>query len=202
MIYLGLTGSICMGKSTTAKLFVDEGIPVYDADASVHAIYARGGSAVEPVGEMFPDVIIEGAVDRTRLREIVMHDRDSLTRLEQTVHPLVGQEQVKFRKQVESSDAFCAVLDIPLLYENKGERSCDYVIVVTATAKLQKARFLEREGVTEEDLEGFLAKQVPDAVKRRKADFVINTSFGVEYARDNVRAIVRLMRRQSEQDGS
>ena len=202
MIYLGLTGSICMGKSTTAKLFLDEGIPVYDADASVHTIYARGGSAVEPVGEMFPDVIIEGAVDRTKLRDIVMNDRDSLTRLEQIVHPLVGLEQRKFRKQVESSDAFCAVLDIPLLYENKGERSCDYVIVVTATPELQRARFLERDGVTEDDLEGFLAKQVPDAVKREKADFVINTSFGVEYARDNVRAIVELMRRQSEQEGS
>ena len=198
MIYLGLTGSICMGKSTTAKLFLDEGIPVYDADASVHTIYARGGSAVEPVGKMFPEVIIQGAVDRTKLREIVMNDRDSLTRLEQIVHPLVGLEQVKFRKKVENSDAFCAVLDIPLLYENKGEHSCDYVIVVTATPELQKARFLERDGVTEDDLEGFLAKQVPDAVKREKADFLINTSFGVEYARDNVRAIVELMRRQSE----
>ena len=198
MIYLGLTGSICMGKSTTAKLFLDEGIPVYDADASVHTIYARGGSAVEPVGEMFPDVIFEGAVDRTKLRDIVMNDRDSLTRLEQIVHPLVGLEQRKFRKQVESSDAFCAVLDIPLLYENKGERSCDYVIVVTATPELQRARFLERDSVTEDDLEGFLAKQVPDAVKREKADFVINTSFGVEYARDSVRAIVELMRRQSK----
>ncbi len=195
MIYLGLTGSICMGKSTTAKLFLEEGVPVYDADASVHAIYAKGGSAVEPVGAMFPEVIVDGKVDRTKLREIVMNDRTALKRLEQTVHPLVGLEQIKFREHVENSDAVCAVLDIPLLYENNGEKNCDYVIVVSAPAEVQKARFMEREGVTEEDLNGFLAKQLPDAIKREKADFIINTSFGLEYARDNVRAILELMRR-------
>ena len=195
MIYLGLTGSICMGKSTTAKLFVEEGIPVYDADASVHTIYAQGGSAVEPVGALFPEVIVDGKVDRTKLREIVMNDRDSLEKLEQVVHPLVGLEQKKFREQVENSDAVCVVLDIPLLYENSGEKNCDYVIVVSAPAEVQKARFMEREGVTEEDLNGFLAKQLPDAIKREKADFIINTSFGLEYARDNVRAILELMRR-------
>lgn len=199
MIYLGLTGSICMGKSTTAKLFVEEGIPVYDADASVHTIYAKGGSAVKPVGDLFPDVIVDGQVDRTKLRDIVMKDRDSLKRLEQTVHPLVGLEQLKFRQQVENSDAYCAVLDIPLLYENKGEKNCDYVIVVSAPAEVQKARFLEREGVTEGDLNGFLSKQVPDSIKREKADFIINTSFGLEYARDNVRAIVNLMHRRNRE---
>lgn len=195
MIYLGLTGSICMGKSTTAKLFFQEGVPVYDADASVHTIYSKGGSAVEPVGGLFPNVVVDGEIDRVKLREVVMKDRDALKRLEEIVHPLVGLEQKKFRERVEKTKAVCAVLDIPLLYENGGERSCDYVVVVTASAKIQKARFLERKGVTENDLESFLAKQVPDSVKRQKADFIINTEFGIGFARDSVKAIVKLMRR-------
>ena len=197
MIYLGLTGSICMGKSTTAKLFAAEGVPVYDADASVHTIYAKGGSAVGPVGEMFPEVIVDGQVDRAMLRERVMKDRGAMKELEQTVHPLVGKEQLKFRERVEKSNAFCAVLDIPLLYENRGERSCNFVVVVTAPAEIQKTRFLERPGVTEKDLEGFLAKQLPDKLKREKADFIINTSFGIEYAQDCVGSILSLMQRLS-----
>ena len=186
-----------MGKSTTAKLFAAEGVPVYDADASVHTIYSKGGSAVGPVGEMFPEVIVDGQVDRAMLRERVMKDRSALKELEQTVHPLVGKEQQKFRERVEKSNAFCAVLDIPLLYENRGERSCNFVVVVTAPAEIQKERFLERPGVTEEDLEGFLAKQLPDKLKREKADFIINTSFGIEYARDCVGSILSLMQRLS-----
>ncbi|MEL6782369.1 MAG: dephospho-CoA kinase, partial [Pseudomonadota bacterium] len=161
MIYLGLTGSIGMGKSATAAMFREEGIPVYDADAAVHAIYARGGSAVGPVGALFPEVIEDGAVDRAKLRERVLGDADALKQLEAAVHPLVGLEQLKFREQAEASDAPCAVLDVPLLYETGGDTRCDYVVVVSAPQDIQRQRVLERGGMTEAEFEAILAKQTP-----------------------------------------
>ncbi|MEL6245417.1 MAG: dephospho-CoA kinase [Pseudomonadota bacterium] len=198
MIYLGLTGSIGMGKSATAAMFREEGIPVYDADAAVHAIYARGGSAVGPVGALFPEVIEDGAVDRSKLRERVLGDADALKQLEAAVHPLVGLEQLKFREQAEASDAPCAVLDVPLLYETGGDTRCDYVVVVSAPQDIQRQRVLERGGMTEAEFEAILAKQTPDAEKRARADFIVSSAHGFDFARDHVRAIIALMIRQAD----
>ncbi|MEO0713552.1 MAG: dephospho-CoA kinase [Pseudomonadota bacterium] len=198
MIYLGLTGSIGMGKSATAAMFREEGIPVYDADAAVHAIYARGGSAVGPVGALFPEVIEDGAVDRAKLRERVLGDADALKQLEAAVHPLVGLEQLKFREQAEASDAPCAVLDVPLLYETGGDTRCDYVVVVSAPQDIQRQRVLERGGMTEAEFEAILAKQTPDAEKRARADFIVSSAHGFDFARDHVRAIIALMIRQAD----
>jgi len=198
MIYLGLTGSIGMGKSATAAMFREEGIPVYDADAAVHAIYARGGSAVGPVGALFPEVIEDGAVDRSKLRERVLGDADALKQLEAAVHPLVGLEQLKFREQAEASDAPCAVLDVPLLYETGGDTRCDYVVVVSAPQDIQRQRVLERGSMTEAEFEAILAKQTPDAEKRARADFIVSSAHGFDFARDHVRAIIALMIRQAD----
>ncbi|MEL6474625.1 MAG: dephospho-CoA kinase [Pseudomonadota bacterium] len=198
MIYLGLTGSIGMGKSATAAMFREEGIPVYDADAAVHAIYARGGSAVGPVGALFPEVIEDGAVDRAKLRERVLGDADALKQLEAAVHPLVGLEQLKFREQAEASDAPCAVLDVPLLYETGGDTRCDYVVVVSAPQDVQRQRVLERDAMTEAEFEAILAKQTPDAEKRARADFIVSSAHGFDFARDHVRAIIALMIRQAD----
>ena len=198
MIYLGLTGSIGMGKSATAAMFREEGIPVYDADAAVHAIYARGGSAVGPVGALFPEVIEDGAVDRSKLRERVLGDADALKQLEAAVHPLVGLEQLKFREQAEASDAPCAVLDVPLLYETGGDTRCDYVVVVSAPQDVQRQRVLERDAMTEAEFEAILAKQTPDAEKRARADFIVSSAHGFDFARDHVRAIIALMIRQAD----
>lgn len=193
MIILGLTGSIGMGKSATAAMFAEAGIPVYDADAAVHSIYARGGLAVEPLGARFPGVIVDGAVSRQRLRDIVMEDPDALKDLEGIVHPLVGETQVNFRKDAIHSGARLAVLDIPLLYETGGDSRCDYVAVVTAPAEMQRARVMARQEMSESDFEKIVAKQVPDGEKRARADFVISTAFGFEFTRTHVNAIIRLL---------
>ncbi len=202
MIVLGLTGSIGMGKSATADMFRAEGAPVYDADAAVHALYAPGGGAVGPIGDAFPGVIVDSAVDRNALRNRVLDDADAMARLERIVHPLVAGAQIEFRRAAETSGAVCAVLDIPLLYETGGDARCDYVCVVTAPLKVQRARVLSRPSMTEDALEAILAKQTPDAEKRARADFVISTAFGFDFARDHVRAIMALMKRLSDsQDG-
>ncbi len=193
MIILGLTGSIGMGKSATADLFREAGVPVYDADACVHEIYAAGGLGVDPVGAAFPGVVVNGAIDRARLRERVLKDPGALKRLEAIVHPLVGETQRRFRVEAEASGAACAVLDIPLLYETGGDARCDHVLVVTADAAVQRQRVLARPGMTEEAFQAILEKQVADAEKRARADFVLNTGFGFEFARDQVRAILSLM---------
>lgn len=199
MIILGLTGSIGMGKSATATLFREEGVPVYDADAAVHSIYAKDGAAVGPVGDAFPGVVVDGAIDRTRLREAVLGDPDALKRLEGIVHPLVGQTQLSFREEALASGAPCAVLDIPLLYETGGDQRCDYVVVVTAPAEVQRARVLERGEMSEADFEAILAKQTPDAEKRARADFIVSTAHGFDFARDQVRAILALMIREVDE---
>lgn len=193
MIILGLTGSIGMGKSATAAMFAEAGIPVYDADAAVHAIYAKGGLAVAPLGERFPGVVVDGAVSRQRLRDIVMEDPDALKALEAIVHPLVGETQVQFRRDAMASGAKFAVLDIPLLYETGGDQRCDYVAVVTAPASVQRGRVMAREEMSEADFEKILAKQMPDAEKRARADFIISTAFGFEFTRTHVNAIRDLL---------
>ena len=195
MLTLGLTGSIGMGKSATASMFRDEGIPVYDADAAVHAIYEPGGLAVDPLSKVFPDVIVEDRVDRTRLRERVLNDPGAMKQLESIVHPLVGQTQIAFRKTAKSDGADMIVLDIPLLFETGGDARVDYTIVVSATAEEQRKRVLGRDGMTEDAFEKILAKQLPDAEKRARADFVINSRIDLEYAREQVKALISALRR-------
>jgi len=194
MLLVGLTGSIGMGKSETAKMFTRLGVPVYDADAAVHAIYAKGGSAVEPLREAFPEAIVDGAVDRVRLSKLVLDDRDALRRLEGIVHPLVGESQMDFLKQASESGAGMAVLDIPLLYETGGEERVDAVVVVSAPADVQRQRVLERPGMTEEKFEQILAKQVPDADKRARADFIVETDKGLDHAFEQVQRITEDLR--------
>lgn len=188
MVILGLTGSIGMGKSTTAAMFRHEGVPVFDADAAVHALYR--GAAVAAVEAAFPGVTTDGVVDRDLLRQRVLDDAAVLRRLEAIVHPLVQRERAVFLAAAEAAGARLAVLDIPLLYETGGEAHVDAVAVVTAPEPVQKARVLARPGMTEARLSAILAQQVPDAEKRARARFVIDTGEGLEAARVRVRAIV------------
>lgn len=195
MIILGLTGSIGMGKSATAGLFRDAGVPVYDADAAVHALYAEGGAAVAPIEEAFPGVTDRGAVDRQKLRTRVLDDADAMKRLERIVHPLAGEAQLDFRRQAKEQGAPFAVLDIPLLFETGGNNHCTYTLVVSAPPEIQKARVLARPGMTEDAFNAILSRQMPDADKRARADFILSTAHGFDFARDHVRAIIALMQR-------
>jgi dephospho-CoA kinase len=190
MIVLGLTGSIGMGKSTTTAMFADEGALVWNADEAVHRLYASGGAAVGPVGEAFPGVVVDGAVDRARLAEALGRDGRAFRRLEAIVHPLVVAGRLSDLKAAAARGVRLAVLDIPLLFETGGDAAVDAVVVVTADAALQAERVLARPGMTRERFEAILARQLPDAEKRRRADFVIDTGHGLEAARDRVREIV------------
>jgi len=194
MKLVGLTGSIGMGKSTTAKLFAEEGVPVYDADAAVHQLYAPGGAAVERLEEEFGDVVVNGAVDRERLSAKVVGDPDAMKRLEAIVHPLVGASRVHFFEQAKATGADIVILDIPLLYETGGDAAMGAVVVVSAPADMQRERVLARPGMTAEKFEAILARQVPDAEKRARADFVIDTSQGVEAARAQVKEVLTTLR--------
>ncbi|MGE0044366.1 MAG: dephospho-CoA kinase, partial [Hyphomonadaceae bacterium] len=170
MILLGLTGSIGMGKSATAQMFREAGVPVYDADAAVHALYAKGGAAVAPIAEAFPSAVKDGAVDRGALSGLVLNDPEAMRGLESIVHPLVRQAQMQFLDRHRKAGAAIVVLDIPLLFEGGGERFLDAVAVVSAPAAVQRARVLARPGMTPEKFEAILAKQMPDAEKRKRAD--------------------------------
>ncbi len=200
MIILGLTGSIGMGKSATAAMFATEGLPVYDADAAVHALYEKGGAAVAPLSERFGDILKDGAVDRAALRAKVVDHPDAMKDLEQIVHPLVRQSQLNFRQQALESESKIAVLDIPLLFETGGDQRCDFVAVVTAPADLQKARVLARGEMSEEQFEQIRAKQMSDADKRARADFIISTAFGFDFARAHVQAIIELLNGLEQND--
>ena len=193
MIVLGLTGSIGMGKSTTTAMFADAGALVWNADDAVHRLYARGGAAVGPVGEAFPGVVVDGAVDRTRLAEALGDDGEAFRRLEAIVHPLVMKGRLAELAAAEARGVKLAVLDIPLLFETGGDASVDAVVVVTAPAAVQAERVLARPGMTRERFEAILARQMPDAEKRRRADFVIDTSAGLEAARARVDEIVGMV---------
>ncbi|MEQ9505576.1 MAG: dephospho-CoA kinase [Hyphomonas sp.] len=199
MIILGLTGSIGMGKSATANLFREAGAPVYDADAAVHALYAKGGAAVAPIEAAFPGVTEDGAIDRTRLRARVLDNPEAMKQLEGIVHPLAGAAQVDFRQQARGEGAAFSVLDIPLLFETGGDRHCDYTLVVTAPADVQRDRVLARPGMTPEAFDAILARQMPDAEKRARADFILSSAHGFDFARDQVRAIVALMIRLADE---
>lgn len=195
MIKLGLTGSIGMGKSTTAAMFAARGIPVYDADAAVHAIYAPGGAAVAPLVAVFGDVKdAAGGIDRAKLRELVAGNDVEMKRLEGIVHPLVGVMQRDFLMQAEAEGADIVVLDIPLLFENGGDKRVDAIVVVSAPEAVQRERVLARAQMTEEQFEAILARQTPDSEKRRRADFVINTGLGLAYAEAQVDEVIRALR--------
>lgn len=188
MFILGLTGSVGMGKSATAKMFADEGVPVHDADLAVHALYE--GEAVAPVEAAFPGTTANGKVDRLKLGERVIGHPEAIRRLEQIVHPLVAKVRDRFLAEAERGGAKIAVLDIPLLYETGGERLCDAVAVVSAPPEVQRERVLARPGMTEAKFAAILAKQMPDADKRARADFVVDTSKGFDAARAQVRDIL------------
>jgi dephospho-CoA kinase len=193
VIVIGLTGSAAMGKSATAKMFADEGVPVFDADAAVHRLYE--GAAVAPVEAAFPGVTVNGRIDRERLAAKVLNNPEALKQLETIVHPLVRAVQDEFRRQAEASGAAIAVLDIPLLFETGGDRRADAVVVVSAPADVQRARLMERHAMTVEKTDALLARQMPDAEKRRRADFVVDTSRGFDTARAEVRKILDQLRR-------
>ena len=194
MITVGLTGSIGMGKSTTAAMFAAEGVPVYDADAEVHALYAKGGAAVEPLEAAFPGVVVDGAVDRAKLSHQVVGKPDELKRLEAIVHPLVGESRIGFFQDAVAAGADIVILDIPLLFETGGEKRMDAVVVVTAPADLQRQRVLARPGMDEAKLDAILTRQMADAEKRARAHFVIDTSLGLEHARIQVRDVLARLR--------
>jgi dephospho-CoA kinase len=188
MIILGLTGSIGMGKSTTAKLFAEAGVPVYDADATVHSLYES--EAVPAIEAAFPGTTADGKVDRARLSARVVHDPAAMKQLEGIVHPMLGASRQKFLHDAEQSGAPVAVVDIPLLFETGGEKRVDAVVVVTTTPEIQRQRILARENMTGEKLDAILARQMPDAEKRRRADFVVDTSRGLDPVRVRIRDIL------------
>ncbi|MBX9647639.1 MAG: dephospho-CoA kinase [Xanthobacteraceae bacterium] len=188
MLILGLTGSIGMGKSTTAKLFMEAGVPVYDADAAVHKIYE--GEAAPAVEAAFPGTTVDGKVDRAKLSAKVVQDPAAIKRLEQIVHPMLGASRQKFLAEAEQSGAPVVVMDIPLLYETGGEKRVDAVVVVTTSPETQRERILARGTMTPEALEAILARQLPDAEKRKRADFVVDTSHGLEPVRAAIRDIL------------
>lgn len=191
MIRLGLTGSIAMGKSATAKMFAEAGVPVHDADAAVHALYA--GRAVPLIEAAFPGTTADGKVDRTRLGEAVLGKAEAIARLEAIIHPLVHEEEANFLARARTEGRRMVVLDIPLLFETGGERRMDAVVVVSAPAEVQRERALARPGMTAQRLDAILARQMPDADKRRRAHFIIETGSGLEPARRAVRSVIRAL---------
>jgi dephospho-CoA kinase len=199
MLILGLTGSIGMGKSTTAKLFAEAGVPVYDADATVHILYE--GEAAPAIEAAFPGTTANGKVDRNRLSARVIHDPAAIKQLEQIVHPMLGASRQKFLDDAERSGAPVVVVDVPLLFETGGEKRVDVVVVVTTTPEIQRQRILARDNMTGEKLDAILARQLPDAEKRRRADFVVDTSHGLDPVRARIRDIleeaVKMPRRRS-----
>src|SRR5215470_13214422 len=188
MFILGLTGSIAMGKSATAKMFAEEGVPVHDADAAVHQLYEA--EATPLIEAAFPGTTAGGHVDREKLGRRVLGDAAAVKTLEAIVHPLVRNAEERFLAETERKGATVAVLDIPLLFETGGDKRCDAIVVVSAPAAVQRARVFARPGMTEQKFAAILAKQMPDAEKRRRADFVVDTSKGFDAARTQVRDIL------------
>ena len=188
MLILGLTGSIGMGKSTTARLFAEAGVPVYDADATVHRLYE--GEAAPAIEAAFPGTTADGKVDRNKLSARVVHDPAAMKQLEQIVHPMLGASRQKFMDDAERSGAPIVVVDVPLLFETGGEKRVDAVVVVTTTPEAQRQRILTRDNMTDEKLDAILARQLPDAEKRKRADFVVDTSHGLDPVRARIRDIL------------
>ncbi len=191
MIVVGLTGSIGMGKSTTARMFADAGAAVFDADAEVAALYAHQGAAVAPIAEIFPDAIKDGAVDRAALGAHLHSNPEDFAALESIVHPLVAAERARFVEEQRAKGAALVVLDTPLLFEAGLDEHVDRIVVVTAPEAVQKARVLQRPGMTEQRFAAILSRQTPDSEKRARADFIVDTAGGLASAEAQVRDIVR-----------
>jgi dephospho-CoA kinase len=194
---IGLTGSIGMGKSETARLFAAEGVPVHDADATIHRLYAKGGAAVAKIAALFPAAVVDGAVDRQILAGLAAQEPSVLKRLEALMHPLVAEDRERFLKA--NADAPMVVLDIPLLFETGADAAMDAVVVASAPLRIQRQRVLARPGMTEEKFHALLARQLPDAEKRAKAHFVVVTDRGIAHARDQVRMILATIRDRLKQ---
>jgi dephospho-CoA kinase len=188
MLILGLTGSIGMGKSTTAKLFAEAGVPVYDADAAVHQLYE--GEAAPAIEAAFPGTTAGGKVDRARLSARVVHDPAAMRQLEQIVHPMLSASRQKFFDDAEAAGVAVTVVDVPLLFETGGDKRVDAVVVVTTSPELQRERVLARGAMDEEKFNSILARQMPDAEKRRRADFLVDTSHGLDPVRARIRDIL------------
>jgi dephospho-CoA kinase len=199
MLILGLTGSIGMGKSTTAKLFEEAGVPVYDADAEVHRLYE--GEAAPAIEAAFPGTTSHGKVDRKKLSARVVHDPAAIKQLEQIVHPMLGASRKKFFDDAELSGTPVVVVDVPLLYETGGEKRVDAVVVVTTSPENQRERILARGTMTQEALDSILARQLPDAEKRKRADFVVDTTHGLDPVRAQIKdilaAVVKMPQRRA-----
>ena len=194
MITLGLTGSIGMGKSETARMFRELGVPVFDADASVHKLQAKGGLAVPLIAQAFPGCVKGDELSRAALGALVFSNPDRLARLEAIMHPLVAADRKVFFEQARQSGAALVVLDVPLLFETGGDKTCDKVVVVSAPASVQRARVLARAGMTAEKFNDILARQTPDRLKRQNADFIIETDKGFDHAKTQVRAVVEKLK--------
>lgn len=190
MIVAGLTGSLAMGKTETAKMFAAHGIPVFDSDAEVHRLYGKGGEAVPLIERAFPSAVSGGSVDRARLSELVTSDPQSLAMLESLVHPLVESARDRFLREARRKNHRLVLLDVPLLFETGLDRIVDKVIVVSAPAHIQRQRALARNGMTPEKLDSILSRQLPDAEKRRRADFIVDSSRGIPAATAQVGRIV------------
>ena len=199
MIVLGLTGSIAMGKTETARMFAARGVPVFDSDSAVHLLYAQGGDAVPEVAALAPDAIVDGSVDRRRLAALVQAEPSLLRRIESVVHPLVAAMQREFLESAAAKGADMALLDIPLLFEKNREDDVDVIIVVSAGEQLQRQRALSRAGMTEEKLDFILARQLPDAQKRARADYVIDTSESLAETAREVERVIADVRRKARQ---
>jgi dephospho-CoA kinase len=199
MIVLGLTGSIAMGKTETARMFAARGVPVFDSDSAVHSLYAQGGDAVPEVAALAPDAIVDGSVDRRRLAALVQAEPSLLRRIESVVHPLVEAMQREFLESAAAKGADMALLDIPLLFEKNREDDVDVIIVVSAGEQLQRQRALSRAGMTEEKLDFILARQLPDAQKRARADYVIDTSESLAETAREVERVIADVRRKARQ---
>lgn len=196
MIVVGLTGSIGMGKSTTGRMFADEGAAVFDADAEVAALYAHEGAAVDAIADVFPDSIKDNAVDRAALAAHLAAHPEDFAVLESIVHPLVAAERARFMTEAEAGGAEIVVLDTPLLFEAGVDEHVDRIVVVTAPEAVQKQRVLQRPGMTESRYRSILSRQTPDSEKRARADFIVDTGGGLESARDQVRDIMRRLREE------
>ncbi len=190
MIILGLTGSIGMGKSETAKMFRALDVPVFDADATVHMLQGKDGPALPAIEAAFPGTVTDGVLDRQKLGAQVFVNSDSLKKLEAIIHPMVGAARADFMKSAQDSGKKLVVVDVPLLFETGGNNFCDKTVVVSAPEDVQRERVLARPGMTEEKFEDILQKQMPDAEKRAKADYIVETDKGLDFARDKVKDII------------
>lgn len=190
MLVVGLTGSIGMGKSTVGKMFRKLGIPVYNVDEVIHELYSKGGGLVEFIREVFPDAVVDDAVDRARLSKMVVGNEAEIKKLEAVVHPRLGESRASFFKDAEQEGHKMVVLDVPLIFETGSEKNFEKIVVVSAPADVQRERVLAREDMTEDKFEAILARQVPDAEKRERADYVINTNCPKEATFEQVKALV------------